>query len=1180
LDVSGRKDPKLIPVGEAAAEDVDSSLGLAPEDVDVLIAKADAEALLERGDRVHRDRAYDYLQQGLKLQATPGYQSASDAAEFDLLWHLSTLLLSDPKLSDDEKEIAEVEQTIARLRKTRGRPAAADYLEARLLIQKKEWARAATLMERTRPALAAQQAHPDLIGQMDLCLGQCFEALEEWPQAEAAFQRVLAWDPNRQEARAGLGAAQRMLGRYDEALANLVQAADASPTPGSAWLEVARLEILRQLQQDKHDWTRAEGAIDRAAAALPKNSKEAVDPALLRAEILAIQNNIPDAEKLLRDARTAHPDRVEFWTALADLAGRAHDEKRALAILDEAERSLHDRVELRVGRAIHLAVDTTPEHLTALDTLVKQDHSGFSADDQEKLLSGLAEAEIQAGRTADAAGLLEELKRTPAHRADLRLRLTLFDLALRFYDEAKTDAAREERLPNVDQALKDIREVEGDRGAFSELGQALRSTHLARRNPTDSRRSLDDAWAALDRAADLQPNWSAVEFARPDVAELGGDPEGMINHLKEGVRLEQGRAAPTVIQRLVEALNQRGRYAESREYLARLQQSLLVNSPLGKLAAGVALNTGDLNRASELIQTAVQGDTKDFRDLLLRGRLHEAMHQDREAEEDYRKATELAPEQPVVWVAYVLYLGNRGRDAEAATIVKNDVAVKVAKDRAALAVAQCYEVLSRSADASAAYESALTAQPDDPAVMRAVTAYRLRTGRIQEAVPVLDRLVKREVNAPEADVEWAKRALALILSGSTDYRDFRRAVELVGLKLDADGVLQPDPDPNRQESADIRRARARVLATQPQRQFRASAIQLLEGLQSTDPDDQFVLAALYDDDGAETKEADILKHLAALDDHAVKPAYLSQYVQVLLRQGKADRTRYDDAAALIGRLEQLESDRGQGRGAFGSVELRARLLEAQGQGDKALDLLRGYAHRIGAKPEETLMLVASLGRQGRFGDAFDLCEKEDLWIKCSPELVGGLCEAMLRAMPTADKQRDRVEAWLRGAIEKNPKIVVLKMHLADLYDLRGDYLKAATEYREVLKAEPGNIVALNNLAWLLSQQTGQGREALQYIEAAVNGIGRRADLLDTRGSVELALGETQAALADFTEAVNDAPTGTRLFHLARAQYEARDRESAAKTLQKAKADFGLQPSNVHPTEQEVCQTLLNELKVR
>src|SRR5207248_2235135 len=82
LDVRGRNEPGKIAVDKAAAEDVDAALALAPEEVAVLIAKADSEVLLERGDRVHRDKAYDYLQQGLKLQATPGYRSTSDMAEF------------------------------------------------------------------------------------------------------------------------------------------------------------------------------------------------------------------------------------------------------------------------------------------------------------------------------------------------------------------------------------------------------------------------------------------------------------------------------------------------------------------------------------------------------------------------------------------------------------------------------------------------------------------------------------------------------------------------------------------------------------------------------------------------------------------------------------------------------------------------------------------------------------------------------------------------------------------------------------------------------------------------------------------------------------------------------------------------------------------------------------------
>ncbi len=763
LDLRGLKQPGKISVAQAAADDVDMALSQAPEDVDVLVAKADSEVILQ-----HNAKAYEYLQQGVKLQTTPGYRGSSDQAEFNLLWHLATLLLTDAKLSTDENKMTEVEQVIASIRKTRGQPAAADFLDGWLLVHKKEWARAAALLERTRPALAAQQAHRDLIGQIDLFLGQCFEALEEPAQAAEAFHHALEWDSNLPQAHLGLGQAQRLLGRVDDALTNLRKAAEISQDPGKTWLEVARLEVMHQLQQDNRDWTAAKEAIDRAALTIPKDSKEYVQPVLLRAEILAIDNKIEQAEKLLNDAKTAHPEQVEFWTALADLAGRRKDESESLKILDDAEKTVHDCVELRVSRALHLAADPTKGNRVALDELVKKDRGNFSVEDQEKLISGLAAAESRASRTTEATTLLEELAKTPGHRNDLRLRLTLFDLAVKRDDNSA-----------VDKVLDEIHEVEGGAGAFYGLGQALKCLYLAKKNPKDAKQNLDEAWRALDRAANLQPNWSVLELARADVMELSGDTEGMIMHLKAAFHLEQGRVSASVIQRLADALNQRQRYAEAEALIIPLRQSLLVDSPLGRLAANVTLNLNidHPEKAQSVVNIAAPEGTKDFRDLLLRARFHEAMHQDGPAEEDYRKATEAAPEQAAVWVAYIQFLGNHEKSSTAVSLIKSDVGVKkVAKDRVDLAVAQCYEVLALNKEASAAYEAAAKARPDDPTVVRAAAAYWLRTGRVREATPLLEKLANREIKGTtEADLDWSRRGLAMVLSSSTDYHDFQRA---------------------------------------------------------------------------------------------------------------------------------------------------------------------------------------------------------------------------------------------------------------------------------------------------------------------------------------------------------------------------------------------------------------------
>jgi Tfp pilus assembly protein PilF len=139
-------------------------------------------------------------------------------------------------------------------------------------------------------------------------------------------------------------------------------------------------------------------------------------------------------------------------------------------------------------------------------------------------------------------------------------------------------------------------------------------------------------------------------------------------------------------------------------------------------------------------------------------------------------------------------------------------------------------------------------------------------------------------------------------------------------------------------------------------------------------------------------------------------------------------------------------------------------------------------------------------------------------------------------------------------------------------------------YRRVLQPDndPKSIVALNNLSWLLAQRStdpSKHQEALGHIEEALEEIGRRADLLDTRGLVRMKLGQDTAALADFRDAAADMPTPAHLFHLARAHYKAKDKSNASKALKLAQ-EQGLQASVLHPSEQSEYQKLLMELRIR
>src|SRR6185312_10109692 len=117
----------------------------------------------------------------------------------------------------------------------------------------------------------------------------------------------------------------------------------------------------------------------------------------------------------------------------------------------------------------------------------------------------------------------------------------------------------------------------------------------------------------------------------------------------------------------------------------------------------------------------------------------------------------------------------------------------------------------------------------DATIVRRVAGFYWNGGQLIAAEPLLRDLVDGRVAEPSAeDVAWARRHLALLLAGGTDYGRFREAMKLVGLKLDDNGKLVRDAVREKIDSTDARRFQARVLAAQSgHRQFRQRALELL-----------------------------------------------------------------------------------------------------------------------------------------------------------------------------------------------------------------------------------------------------------------------------------------------------------------------------------------------------------------
>jgi tetratricopeptide (TPR) repeat protein len=1198
IEFQGEKVPEGHVLLAEAAEDVAAARQRAPESCEVLLASADVERLLgqsacdnprtppEKREAAlieHRDIAYEYLQRGLKLQDALPSRAASENLRFQLLWHKASLLLDDLKRTDakaaDDRTAAKPEQvraweeetarTLEQVRKTQVSPAGAAYLQARLLVHERRWAEAASLFEHARTLMGAQ---PDLAVQVNLYLGQCYEQLEEPSQMLSAYQRVREVDPDSVAALLGVAAAEWSMQRLDSAHATYMQLVKRDRIPDKGWLDLARLEIQRQFLSVRPNWDDVEKDLDEAEKRLP-NSTEAT---LLRAEMYLAQKEGAKADRALRHALVKHPAEAELWAARIDLSMRRELPEVAKSHLEQAKEKAGDCVTLRLAEARFLAMgvkkgDDTAARKALRDRIeaLARGAERLSEDDRARLMGGLAQACQQAGEEACARSYWQEMARLPRYQSDLRLRLLMFDLSLRLNDDA-----------GVEQALQEIRTLERGDGGFARYGEALRRMWQAEKlrqqeQTKEFNAALAEARLLLDRVELQRPNWPAVHLARSQVHRMEGNPDLAIKDLREAIK--NGERGPEVVRELATLLTDRGLHAEADQELQNLRESVWASDPgLGRLATLIALRRGNFDEAEKRVEEMRQKDSTDFKERIFLGRVL-AARKPKEAEGHFRKAVELAAKEPATWVALVQFLAGQQRPTDAEAEIDKARAALPA-DKAPLALAQCYEVLGNTTKAEEQYADALRASPNDVAVLRATANFRLRVGKVGEAEPLLRKMLSgevKEVTAGERD--WARHGLALVLANGTDFERFREALRLEGLQLDSAGQLVIER--SREEGSEQHKNQARVLATQlGQRQFRQRAIELFAAMEAKKallPPDRYILALLYEADGKWQQALLILRDLAEKPPY--NPQHVAQLVHSLLTHRDQDASPPDEVETWIERLEDLEKTMKVGANGFASVEMRARLDEARGRGEPALKRLRLHIGRMGAKPEERLLVLDSLRRQKRFAEAYAVCE--EMWEACKSEVAGGASVAILRSMTPTDAQVKRLEEKLIAAIDKDKESTVLLLHLADLYDLRGRYPEAEDLYKRVLntKQDSNNVVALNNLAWLLAHRDGGAAQALDYIQAAVNGIGRRADLLDTRGVVYLKLGKHDAALADFKEANDDAPTPTRQFHLAKAYYESRNRAAAVDILKKAPKD--LLPDGVHPTEQEECRRLLEELKV-
>jgi tetratricopeptide (TPR) repeat protein len=245
--------------------------------------------------------------------------------------------------------------------------------------------------------------------------------------------------------------------------------------------------------------------------------------------------------------------------------------------------------------------------------------------------------------------------------------------------------------------------------------------------------------------------------------------------------------------------------------------------------------------------------------------------------------------------------------------------------------------------------------------------------------------------------------------------------------------------------------------------------------------------------------------------------------------------RYKEAEPVFEALMKANDP----RGLQGLVNCKVRM----GQLEAAIQLLQNQIKQEPGRVDYRRVVAEIETEAKRFDDAIGeyraLIQKDP-----SPVNYARLGDIQRRA----GRLEDCIVSF-KKATELAPREPLPILQLGMIYDLSGREEEARKAYEEVLKIQPDNAEALNNLAYSKADQGVDLDQALTYAERARTKVPNSLDISDTIGLIYLRKNLIDDSVRVLSDVVSRAP-GNATFHLhyAMALYQKGDKPAAKKEL--------------------------------
>lgn len=664
------------------------------------------------------------------------------------------------------------------------------------------------------------------------------------------------------------------------------------------------------------------------------------------------------------------------------------------------------------------------------------------------------------------------------------------------------------------------------------------------------------AYRALTRALDLNPKDTGAQLLMSQLLLTSRSPEDLkqAQDYAKGV-LEGSPDNPDALDAMATADLKLGDRDHALELLQRASTKAPEHLQTAIELSLLKLSKKDVAGAQKTLEEALAKAPDSVQGHLILGGFYLALGKLPPSEQQFRAAIQRDPSNSAALFYLAMVLRSAGRNGEAEELYRRVANGPTSPYQSAYAT---YLLRAgRQKEGVAELERLAKLNPKDTnARTRLITAY-IATKRFTDAQQLLTTTLRK--NPKDTQALFQKSELELMAG---DYQDSSK---------DLNQILQFIPASARAHFllASVERAQGRLL---PQRQELAETLRLDPRFFAA----RIALAQSYILAGDGRNALDLMDHTP--DDQRTL-GFIEYRNWALLAAGKLKELRQGIAEGLAKGttrdllIQDALLDLREGDAAAG----RARLLEILKRNPEdlgAVDLLiRSDAARkqLPAAMATVRMLIAerpkSAPLQYRLGAvlaaAHQTSEARAAYtaaLQLDPQFSPG--RLALAALDQAAGRPDAARHDLDPLLLSKSDEIPARTELGYIDAKSGDYLAAVEQLRKVVEAQPTNVVALNNLAYLLADRNVETDEALKYAQKAkelapdnITVGGTLGWAYFQKGLYRSALSELKAAVAREGKTVTDG-TAIRRYHLAMAYAKTGDAENAAKTLNSA---FSLDP---------------------